>query len=298
MPSHIYTWTGRYDDVVRVNVEAVEVDDAFVDYAGRDNFYTLYRLHNYHFVAYGSMFEGRSELALRYARDLVGEIPAGLLAQIPDFLDVFTATPYHVMVRFGMWDEILREPEPVQPELFATRAVWRYARCIALASLGRVKEAAEEQQRFQAAKAAVPESRLLFQNPVRQILAVAEQVVAGELEYRRGNHERAFELLRSAVRLDQQLNYDEPWGWMEPVEHDLGALLTEQGRHAEALAVYESNLKRYPENGWALHGMAECLRALGRKQEAQDAQARFDRAWKRADVTIPGSCYCRTRPAA
>jgi tetratricopeptide (TPR) repeat protein len=296
MPSHIYTWTGRYDDVIRVNQRAVEVDRAFVEYAGRENFYTLYRLHNFHFVAYGAMFAGRREIALAAARELVTEIPPALLVEYSDFLDVFVGTPYHVLVRFGLWEEILAEPEPAE-ELFAARAVWRYARGIALATLGRVEEAAQEQEAFLQAKDAVPESRLLFNNPVKEILEVATQVLAGEIEYRRGNLDRAFEHLREAVVLDERLNYDEPWGWMEPARHPLGALLTEQGRYEEAIAVYEANLARYPENGWALHGLAEGLQRLGRDEEAAAAQTRFETAWADADTIIPGSCFCRTKIA-
>jgi tetratricopeptide (TPR) repeat protein len=298
MPSHVYTWTGRYDDVIRVNQRAVEVDRSFVEYAGRENFYTLYRLHNYHFVAYGAMFAGRREVALAAARELVTEIPPALLAEWPDFLDVFVGTPYHVMVRFGLWEEVLAEPEPEPAgELIAARAIWRYARGIALASLGRIEEAAREQEAFLQAKAEVPESRLLFNNPVKEILEVATWVLAGEIEYRRGNYDLAFDHLREAVVLDERLNYDEPWGWMEPARHALGALLTEQGRYEEAVAVYEANLARYPENGWALHGLTECLRRLGREDEAAAAQARFDTAWADADTVIPGSCFCRTKVA-
>jgi len=294
MPSHIYTWTGRYDDVIRVNQRAVEVDRAFVEHAGRNNFYTLYRLHNFHFVAYGAMFAGRREIAMAAARELVTEIPPDLLAEFADFLDVFVGTPYHVMVRFGLWKEILEEPEPAE-ELYAARAVWRYARGIALASLGRVEEAAQEQEAFLNAREAVPETRLLFNNPVNEILEVAAEVLAGEIEYRRGNHDRAFDHLREAVALDERLNYDEPWGWMEPARHPLGALLTEQGRYDEAIAVYEANLARYPENGWALHGLAEGLQRLGREEEGAAAQARFDAAWADSDTIIPGSCFCRTK---
>jgi len=293
MPSHIYTWTGRYEDMIRVNILAVEVDDAYADHAGRNNIYTGYWVHNYHFVAYGAMFEGRRELALEYSRALVDEIPPAMLAEAPDVFDIFTATPYHVLVRFGMWEEILAEPEPA-PELLAARAVWHYARGLAFAVLGRVDEALAEQEAFLAAQAVVPASRLLFQNPVAQVLTVAEHVLAGEIEYRRGNFDQAFASLRKAVALDEQLNYDEPWGWMEPARHALGALLTEQGRYEEAAAVYQANLARYPENGWALHGLAECLRNLGREDEAAAVQARFELAWARADVTIPGSCFCRT----
>jgi tetratricopeptide (TPR) repeat protein len=279
--------------VIRVNQRAVEVDRAFVEHAGRENFYTLYRLHNFHFVAYGAMFSGRREIALAAARELVTEIPPTLLEEWADFLDVFVGTPYHVQVRFGLWDEILAEPEPAG-ELFAARAIWRYARGIALASLGRVEDAVQEQEAFLQAKAAVPETRLLFNNPVKEILEVATQVLAGEVEYRKHNHDLAFEHLREAVALDERLNYDEPWGWMEPARHALGALLTEQGRSEEAVAVYEANLARYPENGWALHGLAEGLQRLGREDEAAAAQARFEAAWADADTVIPGSCFCRT----
>ena len=294
MPSHIYVWTGRYDDVIRVNERAVEVDRAFVAHAGRNNFFTLYRLHNLHFVSYGAMWAGRRELAMSAARELVGEIPEGLLAAFPDFLDIFTATPYHVMVRFGMWEEILAEPEP-SPELIAHAAVRLYARGIALAVLGRVKEAEETLEDFRLAREAVPETRLLFNNPVREILAVADAVLEGELEYRKGNHDGAFGRLREAVVLDEKLNYDEPWGWMEPARHALGALLVEQGKHEEAVSVYQANLARYPENGWALHGLAESYSKLGREKEAADARARFEKAWAEADTKIPGSCFCRTK---
>ena len=293
MPSHIYVWTGNYDDVVRVNIEAVEADDGYAAFRGRENFYSLYRMHNYHFVAYGAMWDGRRALALEYSRRLVDEIPPGLMAAVPDLFEVFSATPYHVLVRFGMWAELLQEPEPTA-ELLSTHAVWRYARSLAFASLGRVDEALAEQELFLLAKDAVPASRLLFQNPVAEILEVARELLAGEIEYRRGNHDLAFEMLRRAVALDEKLNYDEPWGWMEPARHALGALLTEQERYAEALEVYEANLARYPENGWALNGLAECLRGLDREAEADDADTRFERAWERADVEIPGSCFCRT----
>ncbi len=294
MPSHIYIWTGHYDDVIRTNVRAVETDGAFVRLRGRENMFTAYRVHNLHFVAYGAMWQGRRALALEYARAIPGEIPPALIDGAGDLFDVFVATPLHVMVRFGMWDEILREPEPAA-NLPATRAVWRYARGVALASLGRVAEAEREQAEFLTAKAAVPPTRLLFQNRVSDILGVAEKVLAGEIAYRKGEHDRAFALLREAVALDGRLAYDEPWGWMEPARHALGALLTEQGRYAEAIPVYEADLKRHPENGWSLHGLAECLDGVGRRAEAAAVRARFTAAWSRADVAIRGSCFCKTR---
>ena len=227
------------------------------------------------------------------ARSLATQAPASFIESYLPMADGFLAMPFQVMVRFGDWDGILAEPEPAE-DLLAARAVRRYARGIALAVLGRVDEALAEQQAFLAARAEVPETRTLFNNTVASILGVAEKVLAGEIEYRRGDYDRAFALLREAVELDEAMNYDEPWGWMEPARHALGALLTEQGHFDEALAVYERNLERYPENGWALHGLAECLRGQGRETEADDVEARFEAAWVRSDIAIPGSCFCRT----
>ncbi len=125
------------------------------------------------------------------------------------------------------------------------------------------------------------------------VLDVARPFAAGELAYRRGEVEQGFALLRQAVALDDSLRYDEPWGWMEPVRHALGALLLEQGRVAEAETVYREDLRIHPDNGWALHGLAECRRREGDEAGAQAAEARFREAWSQADVAIRGSCYCR-----
>ncbi|GIT54134.1 MAG: hypothetical protein Ct9H300mP16_12940 [Pseudomonadota bacterium] len=56
----------------------------------------------------------------------------------------------------------------------------------------------------------------------------------GELEYRKENHDLAFSYLEQAVGLNDGLNYTEPWAWMHPPRHALGALLLEQGRISEA----------------------------------------------------------------
>ena len=99
---------------------------------------------------------------------------------------------------------------------------------------------------------------------------LAEAMIDGELAYRRGEFDKAFEHLREAVRRDDALNYDEPWGWMQPTRHALGALLLEQGRHAEAEAVYRTDLKKHPNNPWALHGLSECLKQQGKQDEKNE----------------------------
>ncbi len=292
MPSHIDIRLGRYQAAATANQKAIEADRKYVEAAGREGFYTIYRAHNYHFLVYAAMFDGRRDLALGAAREMVDEIPLEIVRALPDFLDGFQAVPYHVMVRFGMWEQMLAEPQP-PADLPVMQAMWRYGRTMALSALGRVEEAAGEFAALQAACEAVPETRFLGNNSSRDVLAVGLPLAEGELEYRRGHHERAFALLREAAARDESLRYDEPWGWMQPVRHALGALLLEQGRIAEAEAVYREDLKRHPDNGWSLTGLAECLERGGRNDEAAAARAKAAVAWSLADQRPEVSCYCR-----
>jgi Flp pilus assembly protein TadD len=114
----------------------------------------------------------------------------------------------------------------------------------------------------------------------------------GELEYRRGNYDLAFNLLREAVERDDALKYDEPWDWMQPVRHALGALLLEHGRIREAEEVYRKDLELHPGNGWGLLGLSECQRKAGRQKQADETLAAYEKAWARSDIAIRASCFC------
>ncbi len=79
MPSHIDVLLGDYERVIAVNERAIVKDTEFARQQGQHNFYTLYRVHNYHFLVYGAMFDGQSELALRTARELMQQVPEDML---------------------------------------------------------------------------------------------------------------------------------------------------------------------------------------------------------------------------
>jgi hypothetical protein len=213
-----------------------------------------------------------------------------------------------VLIRFGRWDDVLRLPPPADPELYCvTTAMLHYARGVALSATGRVAEAEEERRLFRAAAGRVPETRMLFNNTCADILAIASAMLDGELEYRKGAYDAAFAALARSVELDDSLPYDEPWGWMQPTRHALGALLLEQGRVAEAEAVYRADLGldgtlprplQHPGNVWALHGLHECLVRLGRTGEAQLVAQQLKVAAALADVPVTSSCFCRLQTSA
>ena len=307
MPTHIDVLCGDYQTVVERNQRAIVSNRAFVERRGVFNFYSGYRAHDYHFKAYGAMFLGQFRPAIEAAEEMVSTLPAELLASgdppLADWLEGYVPIRQHVLIRFGRWQDVLDDPLPDDQDLYCvTTATMHYARGVAFSATGRVDEAEIEQQRFLEARDRVPETRKLFHNTCLSILQIAGEMLSGELEYRKGNIDAAFGHLRRSVVLDDTLEYDEPWAWMQPTRHALGALLLEQGEADEAEAIYRADLGlddslrrpcQHPDNVWSLHGLHECLSRRGETVERRHVKRRLDRAMARADVNIRASCYCR-----
>lgn len=309
MPSHLDVLCGNYEDAVRANTAAIRADEKYVMRAGKMNFYTLYRSHDYHFRIYAAMFSGQSKIAIETAVQLEQSIPDDLLRvespPMADWLEGFLSMRFHAYVRFGRWNDILALPYPNDPKLYcATTASLFYVKSLAYAALGRVSEADQERDKFKKAVELVPESRTVFNNTCVAILKVAGAMLDGEIEYRRGNYVLAFEHLRWSTELYDNLPYDEPWGFMQPTRHALSALLLEQGHVEDAAILYKADLgldatlpraHQHPNNVWALHGYHECLLKLGKVEEARAIEPRLKKALELADVPIKASCFCRLK---
>jgi tetratricopeptide (TPR) repeat protein len=311
MPTHIDVLLGDYQRVIEDNERAIVADERYVEEAGQLNFYALYRAHDHHFRIYGAMFAGRRASALEAADALAASIPEELLrVEVPpmaDWLESFVAMRLHVLVRFGLWEQIIAEPLPPDRGLYSvTTALTHYAKGLAHSASSQVKDAEDERENFGAALLHVPPTRYLFNNQALDILAVAAAMLDGEIEYRNGHYDAAWVNLRRAIELDDALPYDEPWGWMQPTRHAYGALLLEQGEVESAAAVYTADLGlddtlsracQHRNNVWSLHGYHECLLRLGRTDEAAQLKPQLDRALAGADVEIKSSCFCRMQHA-
>jgi tetratricopeptide (TPR) repeat protein len=294
MPSHIFMRTGRYADAADANERAIAADKAYFALAPAPNFYSLYYVHNVHFLCYAAMMECRYETAIGAARQLEREIPEPFLQEWTFIADGFMPTALHVMIRFGRWQDVLAEPEPPEYRKLS-RAVWHYARGVALANLDRSEQARAELAAFDAAVLEVPADWVVGNNPANTVLPLARNMMEGEILFKEADAEAAFVKLRAAVALEDELVYDEPPGWMQPVRHALGALLLDDGREVcvvEAEAVYRADLERHPNNGWSLLGLRNALDAQGEGEEASAVGAQLAKAWKRADVKPTSSCYC------
>jgi tetratricopeptide (TPR) repeat protein len=295
MPSHIDIRTGRWLDAVDTNIKAVAADQNYQKVFGPPKgFLNVYVAHNRHMLAYAAVMTGQRDLAMKHIRAMVAGLPADFLKENAVQAEGFVAMPLEVMVRFGLWDEILAEPEHYTDEMWFTRACHHAARAIAYAAKGDTASARRAQSVFIERAKLVSKEASLGNNSCQAILGVVTPMVEGEILVAEGKIDNGIEQLRAAVEKEDALKYDEPPGWLIPVRHSLGAVLMKQQRFAEAEQVYREDLARLPENGWSLLGLAESLRKQKKNaDEVAQTQAKFEKVWAKADLTITTSCLCQ-----
>jgi tetratricopeptide (TPR) repeat protein len=239
------------------------------------------------------MMKGESKRALDAVRTMLAGVPPEWVAvkENAAIADGLLAAPLEVMMRFGKWDDILKEPEP--PELFPiARTLRHHARAVAYAAKGDVKAAREEQDKFREAAKRTPKEATFGNNVASDLYAVAEPMLEGEILTAEGKLTEAIASLRLAVTAEEKVRYSEPPDWIVPVRHPLGAVLLKNGNAPEAEAVYLEDLKKWPNNGWSLYGLSESLRRQGNTTEAAAFRKKFEEVWKGADLKIGTSCLC------
>ena len=298
MPSHIYQRIGRYADAMESNRLAVAADEDYIAQCRAQGLYPMgYYPHNVHFLWFAAAADGQSKVAIDAARKVASRVEEAQLAQLP-MLAGFRVVPYWAHVRFGHWKEMLAEPEPPAGSAFL-RGAWHYARGQAFVATGDVAAAERE---LAALVAVLPDKTLdqpLFSpNAGRAILSIGVPVLSGEIAAARGDFPAAIARLEEAVRLEDALVYTEPAEWHSPSRLALGAILLEAGRPAEAETVYWEDLRRNRDSGWSLFGVAQALRAQNKVPQAEIAEARFKKAWARADIALTSSRFGRPAAAA
>ena len=290
MPGHIYIRVGRYVDAIMANEHAVHADEVYIqDNRPKHGIYTLgYYPHNYDFLAFAASMIGRSSQTMTAAEKMRAATPPELLREPGmTFLQHHDTRYLQMQVRFARWQAILEAPAPAE-DLRHARAMWQYARGRALAARRSIAEAEEalNQVRTTAATPEVASLRLEF-NTSGAILGIASEVLAGHIAEAKGDKSAAFAHLREAARLEDALTYGEPPEWSVPVRQELGMMLLRADRAREAEQVFREDLKRFPDNGWSLRGLALALRRQGRSDEADRMESRFRKVWTSADVEAP-----------
>lgn len=291
MPGHTYVRIGRYADAVATNEAAVAADDRYFKAGTDPGFYYVYHAHNLHFLSFASMMEGRYEPALAAARRLEVAIPDPVLDEVAFLVEGIIPSTYHVMIRFGKWEDILQEKAPGENRPMML-AIHHYARGIALSALGRTDEARQELDKYIDQMKHVPEDWWVFSNKAHDVLPIGRLMLEGELAYREGRLDDAWKALEAAMAAEDLLVYDEPPGWMIPVRHAMGALLLEAGEPQRAEKLYREDQVDHPRNGWSLLGLKQALELQGRQAEADEVVPRLETAWKRVEERPTSSCFC------
>ena len=291
MPSHIYIRVGRYGDGSLANEKAIEADRAYLAQCREQGIYPIgYVPHNYHFLSACASLEGNRAKAVESAQVLAVNVDHDLM-QVDGMgtLQHYWVHYLFTYVRFGLWDTILQEPRPVE-DLGYPMAAWHFARGMAYARTGRPDEAQQERaaMREQAARPEVASLTVWDINPISKVLDIASAVLAGEIAAAAGDVDGAIEHLRRAVEIEDSLRYNEPADWNASSRLNLAAILLDAARYDEAEHVLREDLETYPENGWALAGLEQSLRAQGRDSEADAVERRFEKAWKGADIALSG----------
>jgi tetratricopeptide (TPR) repeat protein len=309
MPAHIYVLCGEYEQAKLASERAIRANDLYLSYANEPTYYLLGCGHDLHLMMYTCMFLGQAGPALRAANE-VHRLMTREIISLPDrpkfthTVEGYRAMKSHVQVRFGLWREIIDEPMAGDAGLrVMTTALQHYAKGVAYATLRNFHDAEVERERFHRQLETIAPERRFLSNPARASLAVGAELLDGELAYHKGAHQTAYKHLRRAVDLDDNLSYTEPWAWMHPPRHALAALLLDQGHVEEAEQIYRDDLglsgnvqrcAQHPDNVWALHGLVECLRHRGEREERPELERKLDAALAKADVPITSSCLCRT----
>lgn len=287
MPAHIYMRLGKYHDAVERNQQAADIDQQYLaarnltgEYA--DGYYT----HNLHFLWASLAMEGRNVEAMKAARDLTATITTEEASK-DRWKERYLATPTFSMIRFGRWEELLKELPPPKG-LRLMEGVWRLGRGLALVATGRLPGAEGEHVVLAGLTKQIRRDRTTEEKTDRALLKIAERVLAGELAARRQHYNDAIRILEEAIKMEEALPFSEPPLWPLSVRHHLGAVFLLADRPAEAEVVYHADLLQHPDNGWALIGLIQSLRAQQKDDQAAEAEDRFKKAWAHADF-IPAA---------
>jgi len=284
MPSHIYIRTGDYYEAARSNVDAIAADREYIAKTGAQGLYTMmYYNHNIHFLAAANAMKGRYADSIKSARELETNVAPHLKAM--PMLEMFRPYPIVSLVRFGRWDEVLKEPKPDAP-LKITTGFWHFARGSAYAASKQTANAETELTALRAVSKTIPADARLGNNIAVNVMKVAELALAGKIAYARGDKQAAFDLLNKAVIAEDATSYNEPADWDLPVREVLGGALLSSGEYATAEKVFRAEIEKRIRNGRALFGLAESLRGQGKDSAAKMVQMEFEKAWERADTKL------------
>ena len=266
MPSHIFVRLGLWDEAIASNRAAEAAARALAKAQGLPDS-SSERLHAMDYLVYGYLQTGRD----REAEEVLASLVAIHRADPPVFTVAYAATaiPARLALERRRWGEAaaLVLPESVSGLVLWDNFPWasahiHFARAVGAARSGQVAVAQAEVSQLRAIEQGlkVPPGTYDWRTQV----GIERQVSEGWLARAEGRDTAAERLMRVAADLDDASEkHPVTPGTLLPAREQLGELLLELGRPAEALAEYEAALQRAPGRLGGLYGAARSARLAG-----------------------------------
>ena len=285
MPFHIYFRTGDYKAAIAANKDAVATDEAYIAQAAPTGIYpAMYYPHNVHSLMASAQMAGDGAAAVAAAEKLAGLITNEAAATIP-LVQPIKVAPYYAHVQFSPASAVLAIADPGD-ELPFVKAMWHYARGTAHAAEGDIPSAQADADAITRLKDRDLSALTAAGIPGPELLELARQLVIARIALAGNKLEDARATFEHAASIYDALPYSEPPHWYYPVRQSLGAVLLRQGKLEAAEDAFRATLAQARNNGWALFGLGEVYRRMGRNEAAAEVMQRFDSAWAGEGKTI------------
>lgn len=295
MPSHIYLRTGNYQKGIDVNISAVNSYYKSIPlYAAVTGNDFIYIIHNLHMKTNHALMNGQSAVAKASADETRKSIPLDYLdipAPVGNVLQYIYMTPVLTQIRYGKWDEILKNETPNKSHIYVN-VLHHFGRGMAYAKKKNFDKAAEE---LDAMREFMKDSSLeIPMSPFSSAIEgarVAEQILLGVIHEERNMMDGAIRHYAMADSIEIAMVYNEPRDWLLSPKHYLGNAFLKTGKLKDAERIYNADLKYNSENGWSLYGLHKTYTAQKRTSEAAKVLTRFTKSCNKADIKIKASVY-------
>ncbi len=295
MPSHIYLRTGLYNKGVTVNVNAVNSYEKSIPlYAPVTGNDFLYIIHNLHMKTNNAMLAGNYKIAEAAAIETRNSIPADYLsipAPLGNVVQYIYMTPVLINVKFGKWDELLKENKPDASQVYAN-ILYHFGRGMAFSGQSNLMDAKHEWVEMNSLMA---DSTLALPfTPFSAALdgaTVASNILSGSIALKEGKTSDAVNDFAKAAFVEENMVYNEPRDWFLNPKHWLGKAYLVAGDGANAEKTFKSDLKNNNENGWALYGLNKAFLLQKKYNDAAPVLTRYNKAFSKADIKITSPVY-------
>lgn len=271
MPSHIYTRLGLWDDAIQSNKAAEAAARSYATARAMPGSWDE-RLHAMDYLVYAYLQTGRDREAALIL-DALNQIQR---VDPPNFKVAYAATaiPARFLLERRQWREAaaLTLSSKVQGLVPWAKFRWadahiHFARGVGAARSGNPKLAREQVAKLREIEQALTMSSGEYD--WRKQVAIQRQIADAWLAFAEGRRDQSLITMRSAAALDDSTEkHPVTPGAILPAREQLGELLLEIGRPAEALKEFENALQRAPQRLTALSGAARAAKLAGNKKQA------------------------------